>query len=109
MTDSLIRVDNLRVGYGGRGVLDDISLEIRMNEVSCLVGHKAAGKSALLSSLFGVVSRRGGEVSVDGARIDQLDPRKMAALGLGMVPEGRGIFPGLGVDEIFRLAMWATG
>lgn len=108
MTDALIRVDNLRVGYGGRIVLDDVCLEIRRNEVLCLVGHNGAGKSTLLNALFGVVPRQGGDISVDGKRVDHLQPKKMAALGIGLVPEGRGIFPGLTIDEIFRLAMWAT-
>ena len=44
MTDALISVENLRVGYGGRVVLDNVSLEIRRNEVLCLVGHNGAGK-----------------------------------------------------------------
>jgi branched-chain amino acid transport system ATP-binding protein len=108
MTNPLVRIDNLRVGYGGRVVLDDVSLEIRRNEVLCLVGHNGAGKSTLLNSLFGVVSRQGGEVWVDGERLHYPEPKKMASLGIGLVPEGRGIFPGLTVDEIFRLAMWAT-
>ncbi|MCP1740150.1 ABC transporter ATP-binding protein [Bradyrhizobium japonicum] len=108
MTDALITVDNLRVGYGGRVVLDNVCLEIRRNEVLCLVGHNGAGKSTLLNALFGVVSRQGGEISDDGQRLHQPEPKKMAALGIGLVPEGRGIFPGLTVDEIFRLAMWAT-
>jgi branched-chain amino acid transport system ATP-binding protein len=98
----------MRVGYGGRVVLDDVNLEIRRNEVLCLVGHNGAGKSTLLNSIFGVVSRQGGEVSVDGQRLHHPEPKTMAALGIGLVPEGRGIFPGLTVDEIFRLAMWAT-
>jgi branched-chain amino acid transport system ATP-binding protein len=108
VTASLIRAENLRVSYGGRVVLDNVNLEIRRNEVLCLLGHNGAGKTTLLNSLFGVVPRQGGEMSIDGKRADHLDPRKMAALGIGLVPEGRGIFPGLRVDEIFRLAMWAT-
>ena len=108
MTDTLVSVDNFRVGYGGRIVLDNVSLDIRRNEVLCLVGHNGAGKSTLLNALFGVVPRQGGEISVDGQRLDHPEPRKMAALGIALVPEGRGIFPGLTVDEIFRLAMWAA-
>jgi branched-chain amino acid transport system ATP-binding protein len=108
VTESLIKVDHLRAGYGGRVVLDDVSLEIRRNEVLCLVGHNGAGKSTLLNALFGVVPRQSGDMSVDGEPVHHLEPKKMAALGIGMVPEGRGIFPGLSVDEIFRLAMWAT-
>jgi branched-chain amino acid transport system ATP-binding protein len=108
MTNALISVDNLRVGYGGRVVLDNVSLDIRRNEVLCLVGHNGAGKSTLLNSLFGLVSRQGGEISIDGQRLNHPEPKKMAALGIGLVPEDRGIFPGLTVDEIFRLAMWAT-
>ena len=108
MTDTLVSVDNFRVGYGGRIVLDNVSLDIRRNEVLCLVGHNGAGKSTLLNALFGVIPRQGGEMSVDGQRLDHPEPRKMAALGIALVPEGRGIFPGLTVDEIFRLSMWAT-
>lgn len=108
MTEALIRVDNLRVGYDERVVLDNVNMELRTNEVLCLIGHNGAGKSTLLNALFGVVPRQRGELSVDGKRVNHLEPRKMAALGIGLVPEGRGIFPGLTIEEIFRLAMWAT-
>jgi branched-chain amino acid transport system ATP-binding protein len=108
MTDPLIRVDNLSVGYGGRVVLEDISFEIRRNEVVCLVGHNGAGKSTLLNAIFGVIARQGGRMSVDGEPVHDLQPRKIASLGVGLVPEGRGIFPELTVEEIFRLAMWSA-
>lgn len=108
MTEALLSVDNFRVGYGGRVVLDNVRLEIRKNEVLCLIGHNGAGKSTLLNSLFGVVPRQQGELSVDGETVDKVVPKTMAALGIGLVPEGRGIFPNLTIDEIFRLAMWAT-
>src|SRR6201999_474022 len=81
MTHTLIRVDDLRVGYGGRVVLDHVSMEIHKNEVLCLVGHNGAGKSTLLNSLFGVVARQGGEMSVDGQRGHHVEPKKMASLG----------------------------
>lgn len=108
MTNPLIRVDNLAAGYGGRVVLDNIALDIRKNEILCLIGHNGAGKSTLLNTLFGIVPRQGGEIWVDGQRVDHVEPKKMASLGIGLVPEGRGVFPDLSVDEIFRLAMWAT-
>ncbi|MGI6246244.1 MAG: ABC transporter ATP-binding protein [Pseudochelatococcus sp.] len=97
----------LSVGYGGRPVIEDIAISLRENEVLCLLGHNGAGKSTLLKTLFGLLAPAKGQVLLDGQDVTGLSPRAIAARGVAMVPEGRGIFPSLTVDEIFRLGTWA--
>ncbi|MGO4393969.1 ABC transporter ATP-binding protein [Variovorax sp. M-6] len=99
----------LVVGYGGRPVLDGLDFQLRRNEVLCLIGHNGAGKSTLLKSLFGLVPCQAGRFLVDGRLVSSPEPRALAAAGISLMPEGRGIFPGLTVAETLKLGMWAAG
>ena len=99
----------LQVGYGGRPVLDDVNVSLGYNEVLCLIGHNGAGKSTLLKSFFGLAPLSRGVVKLDGKVISPMTPKFMNAAGVAMVPEGRGVFPGLTVEEIMRLGFWAAG
>lgn len=105
----LLRADHLVVGYGGRPVLHDVSIELRVGEILCLIGHNGAGKSTLLKTLFGLVRQQSGTITLDGHELKAMEPRKLAAAGLSLVPEGRGVFTNLTVAETMRMAMWATG
>ena len=105
----VLTAENLRVGYGGKPVLLDVSIKLNAEEVLCIIGHNGAGKSTLMRALFGLATPEGGTVLVDGKRLPQHVPRALAAHGIAMVPEGRGIFPGLAVHEIFALGMWSAG
>jgi len=105
----VLTAENLRVGYGGKPVLLDVSIKLNPEEVVCVIGHNGAGKSTLMRTLFGLATPQAGEVLVDGKRLPQHVPRALAAHGIAMVPEGRGIFPGLTVHEIFALGMWSAG
>jgi branched-chain amino acid transport system ATP-binding protein len=105
----ILKAENLRVGYGGKPVLLDVSIELRPKEVLCIIGHNGAGKSTLMRTLFGLVRQNVGRVLVDGNVLPRHVPRTLAAHGVAMVPEGRGIFPGLTVKEIFALGMWSAG
>jgi branched-chain amino acid transport system ATP-binding protein len=105
----VLKAEGLRVGYGGKPVLLDVSIELRPNEVLCVIGHNGAGKSTLMRTLFGLVKQQSGNVLVDGNVLPRHVPRVLAAHGVAMVPEGRGIFPGLTVQEIFALGMWSAG
>jgi len=109
MMAAVLKAENLRVGYGGKPVLLDVSIELRPREVLCLIGHNGAGKSTLLRTLFGLAKPQAGRVLVDGQVLPRHLPRALAAHGVAMVPEGRGVFPGLTVAEIFALGMWAAG
>lgn len=105
----VLRAENLRVGYGGKPVLLDVTIELKPKEVLCVIGHNGAGKSTLLRTLFGLAKPEAGHVLVDGNMLARHVPRVLAAHGVAMVPEGRGIFPGLTVQEIFALGMWSAG
>ena len=106
---NFLEAKNLRVGYGGRPVLDNFNVSLGYNEVLCLIGHNGAGKSTLLKALFGLVPLAEGTIILAGNTIAKPDPRGMNAASIAMVPEGRGVFPGLTVAEIMRLGFWANG
>jgi branched-chain amino acid transport system ATP-binding protein len=111
MTESswFIEGRGLQVGYGGRPVLDDFDVKLGYDEVLCLIGHNGAGKSTLLKALFGLVPASSGSVWLEGQEVKNINARQMNLSGVAMVPEGRGIFPGLTVAEIMRLGFWAAG
>ena len=98
---------SLVVGYGGRPVLSDVSIEVRAGEVLCVIGHNGAGKSTLMRALFGLTRPVSGTILVDGKELAQHVPRVLASHGVALMPEGRGVFPGLTVAEIFDLALWS--
>lgn len=104
-----LEAKNLRVGYGGRPVLDQFNVSLAHNEVLCLIGHNGAGKSTLLKALFGLIPLESGSVVLEGKAVDKPEARTMNAAGIALVPEGRGVFPGLTVAEIMKLGFWANG
>lgn len=108
MSEAVLSVRDLVVGYGGRPVLNNIDLSLKANEVLCLIGHNGAGKSTLLKSLFGLVAPESGSILLNGKAVTP-EPRGMTASGLSLVPEGRGVFPGMTVAETMKLGMWAAG
>jgi branched-chain amino acid transport system ATP-binding protein len=108
-TAPFLEAKNLRVGYGGRPVLTDFNISLGYNEVLCLIGHNGAGKSTLLKALFGLIHMAEGDMYLAGQAIAKPSPKSMNAAGIALVPEGRGVFPGLTVAEIMRLGFWANG
>ena len=106
---AVFKTQGLVVGYGGRPVLTGLDFELRQAEVLCLIGHNGAGKSTLLKALFGLVARQGGEMFLDGKPLGVVDPRALTAAGVSLMPEGRGVFPGLTVAETMKLGLGAAG
>jgi branched-chain amino acid transport system ATP-binding protein len=107
--ETVLKTQGLVVGYGGRPVLTGFDFELRRAEVLCLVGHNGAGKSTLLKSLFGLISRQAGDIFLNGRALDVVEPRVLAGAGVSLVPEGRGVFPGLTVAETMKMGLWAAG
>ena len=95
----MISVDGLVSGYGRIGVLDGISLAVASGECVGILGHNGMGKSTLLRTINGLVPAWRGSVSLDGRSLDRLSPHQRARAGIGYVPQGRQIFPGLSVRE----------
>ena len=95
----MLKVRNLRAAYGASQVLHGVELDIAAGEVVTLLGRNGMGKTTSVGSIVGVIERRDGEIEFDGRRIDKLPSHNVAKLGIGLVPEGRQIFPNLTVRE----------
>jgi branched-chain amino acid transport system ATP-binding protein len=95
----MLSVKNLPAAYGIAQVLFDISFEIGSGEVVTLLGRNGMGKTTTVKSIMGLLRPRGGEVRFDGAPVTGLPPFRVAQHGIGLVPEGRQIFPTLSVEE----------
>ena len=74
----MIALSNLRAGYPGRVVLEDVTLSFPPGQVLALVGPNGSGKSTLLRTALGLIPRLGGEIRVDGDRLEDLSPRQLA-------------------------------
>lgn len=105
----MLRVSDLRSGYGGTPVLLGVDFALRQGEILALLGRNGVGKSTLLKTVMGLLRAQAGRVELDGKDITRLDGHRRARLGLGYVPQGRGIFPRLTVRDNIRVAALATG
>lgn len=103
-TDIVLEVKALSGGYGRVPVLHGIDLEVGVNQVVGILGHNGMGKSTLLKTLMGFLPASGGTVRFRGQDITNSAPFARADLGIGYVPQGRGIFPQLSVRDNMRFA-----
>jgi len=106
---ALLSIENLKAGYGHLEVLHGVSLEVREGEIVALLGSNGAGKTTTLRAASGMVRVRSGRVVLAGKDISNRPPDLLARMGLNHIPEGRGLFPRLEVDETLRLAGIAMG
>jgi branched-chain amino acid transport system ATP-binding protein len=95
----MLAVSRLRSAYGESQVLFDVSFEVGLGEVVTLLGRNGMGKTTTVSSIMGLLRPCGGEVAFEGRRVDGLPPYRIAQCGIGLVPEGRQVFPTLTVHE----------
>ncbi|MCS6877257.1 MAG: ABC transporter ATP-binding protein [Geminicoccaceae bacterium] len=94
-----------------RGVpaVQDVDLELAEGRVLAVLGRNGAGKTTLVKGVLGLAPWRSGIVRLDGRRIDGWRPERIARAGIGFVPQGRGVFPGLTVEENLRLGALGSG
>jgi branched-chain amino acid transport system ATP-binding protein len=102
---SLLSLSALEVSYGGIRAVKGIDLAVEQGELVCLIGTNGAGKTTTLKAITGLVPSAAGTIEYDGAPIAGLRPHVIARRGLALVPEGRGVFPQLTIEE--NLAMGA--
>jgi branched-chain amino acid transport system ATP-binding protein len=95
----MLTVEGLQAGYGETRVLFDIAFSVSAGEVVTLLGRNGMGKTTTILSLMGLVRPTGGSVAFEGEALNALPPYRIAQLGLGLVPEGRQVFPTLTVRE----------
>ncbi len=96
---TMLSVRNLQASYGPAQVLFDISFDVASGEVVTLLGRNGMGKTTTIHTIMGLVAARAGEVIFNGEMVTNQPPFRIAQHGIGLVPEGRQIFPALSVEE----------
>lgn len=102
---ALLKISGLRAGYGRVPVLHGIDLSVNEGEILGILGHNGMGKSTLLKTLMGIIPASGGSMTFDGQDIGRQRSSGRAQLGIGYVPQGRGIFPNLSVRDNLRMGI----
>ena len=95
----MLRVEKLEGGYAAARVLFDVSFNVGAGEIVALLGRNGMGKTTTIRTVMGLLPASGGSVSFEGAPLLGLPPFRVAQRGLGLVPEGRQVFPTLTVAE----------
>jgi len=103
----LLAIDDLSVHYGAIRALHGISITVEDGEIVTLIGANGAGKSTTLRAVSALCRCSEGTITFDGRNLAGLRPHQVLRLGLAQVPEGRGIFPNLTVDENLDLGAFA--
>jgi branched-chain amino acid transport system ATP-binding protein len=104
---SLLALEKVEVAYGGIRAVKGIDLEVAPGEMVCLIGANGAGKSTTLRAITGLVRAAAGRIRYDGQDIGGLRVHEIARRGLAMVPEGRGVFPQLTIEENLGMGAYA--
>ena len=95
----MLRLRDVETSYGRSQVLFGVSLEIAASEVVSLLGRNGMGKTTTIKSIMGITAAKAGEITFDGKPLRGLPSYRIAKAGLGLVPEGRQVFPNLTVRE----------
>ncbi|MCY4502213.1 MAG: ATP-binding cassette domain-containing protein, partial [Alphaproteobacteria bacterium] len=95
----MLRIEDLETFYGRSQALFGVSLEVGEGEAVGFMGRNGMGKTTTVNSLFGIVSPAAGAVLFQGRELRGMPSHRIARLGLGLVPEGRQVFPNLTVEE----------
>ena len=103
----LLEVKRLEVRYGGIRAVKGIDLEVAQGELVCLIGANGAGKSSTLKAICGLVGSHSKKIIYDDSDISETPVHELPRRGLVLVPEGRGIFPQLTVEENLQMGAYA--
>jgi branched-chain amino acid transport system ATP-binding protein len=95
----MLAADGLSSGYGHTVILNDISVRVGATEIVAIIGRNGVGKSTLMKTLMGLVPAKSGGIRFADEVITTLPAHLRARRGIGYIPQGRGIFPGLSVEE----------
>ncbi len=104
---SLLTLERLEVSYGGIRAVKGIDLAVEPGELVCLIGANGAGKTTTLRAITGLVPPAGGRIRYDGEDITGWRVHRIARRGLALVPEGRGVFAQLTIEENLAMGAYA--
>jgi len=102
----MLKIDDLKVNYGGIQAVKGISFEVPQNEIVTLIGANGAGKSTTLRTIAGLVDPAAGKVTFNGEDITGMTPYEIVKRGITLVPEGRRVFPDLTVLENLKIGAY---
>lgn len=106
MSDVILRINDLKVNYGGIEAVKGISFDVPTGEIVTLIGANGAGKSSTLRAIAGLVKPKSGSIEFMGENICGKDPTAIVTKGITLVPEGRRIFPDLTVLENLKIGAY---
>lgn len=95
----MLAISNLDVYYGQSQIINDVTLKVGEGQAVCLMGRNGVGKTTLLKTIIGTLNARKGKIMYETADLTEQAAHRRARLGIGYVPQGRGIFPYLTVYE----------
>lgn len=104
-----LEIEDLHVSYGGMRALTGVTMSVPAGTVVALLGPNGAGKSTTLRAISGLIRPESGRIRVNGVRTERRPSHQIARLGVVHVPEGRGIFPSLTVQENLEMVRYAVG
>lgn len=104
---NLLEVRNLQVAYGGIQAVKGISLQIAPGELVALIGSNGAGKTTTLKTLAGLLQPVSGEIQYHGNSLKNITAHQRVAMGIALVPEGRGVFARLTVAENLQMGAYS--
>ncbi|MCL1874376.1 MAG: ABC transporter ATP-binding protein [Clostridiales bacterium] len=102
----MLRIEDLRVNYGGIEAVKGISLNVAEKKIVTLIGANGAGKSTTLRTVAGLVKSSSGRIYFQNTEITALPPDRIVSLGITLVPEGRRVFPDLTVQENLKIGAY---
>jgi branched-chain amino acid transport system ATP-binding protein len=109
MTRPLLEVRDLQVAYGGIHAIKGIDLHVAQGELVALIGSNGAGKTTTLKTLAGLLHPASGQIYYDGKNLHNIAAHRRAALGIALVPEGRGVFARMTVAENLLMGAYSRG
>ena len=103
---ALLELAGISASYGGRRILEDVSLHVASGEIATIVGHNGSGKSTLLKTVFNLVPWRQGVIRLAGRDLLGLAPDRILAAGIAYIPQNRSVFPRLTIAENLRMGAY---
>ncbi len=101
-----LKIENIYTAYDRADVLEDVSLFVEPNKITCLLGSNGSGKTTLIRSILGLTAPRSGQILFNGRNLVGLPTHKVIAAGITCIPEGRKVFPKLTVEENLKVGAY---